>query len=43
VFRERNVVAADIVELAPDLGPMACGVVAAKLAYKMVGYRFMMG
>lgn len=38
VFRERRVVAADIVELAPALGPMASGVVAAKLAYKMIGY-----
>jgi arginase family enzyme len=43
VFRERNVVAADIVELAPGLGPIACGVVAARLAYKMIGYRFMAG
>lgn len=39
VFRERDVVAADIVELAPALGPMASGVVAAKLGYKMIGYR----
>jgi agmatinase len=38
VFRERNVVGADIVELAPGLGPAASGVVAAKLAYKMIGY-----
>lgn len=43
VFREREVVAADIVELAPGLGPLACGVVAAKLAYKMIGYRFTAG
>jgi len=38
VFRERTVVAADIVELAPGLGPMASSVVAAKLGYKMIGY-----
>lgn len=43
VFRERNVVGADIVELAPGLGPIASGVVAARLAYKMVGYRFTAG
>ncbi len=40
VFRERNVVGADIVELAPGLGSHSSGVVAAKLAYKMIGYRF---
>lgn len=39
VFRERNVVGADIVELAPREGHEASATVAAKLAYKMMGYR----
>lgn len=38
VFRERNVVGADIVELAPREGQEASATVAAKLAYKMIGY-----
>ena len=40
VFKERNVVACDIVELAPIPGMPAPDFLAAKLAYKMMGYRF---
>jgi agmatinase len=40
VFNERNVVACDIVELAPIPGMPAPDFMAAKLAYKMLGYRF---
>lgn len=39
VFRERNVVGADVVELAPGPGQRASATVAAKLVYKMIGYR----
>lgn len=39
VFRERNVVGADIVELAPREGQEASATVAARLAHKMMGYR----
>ena len=39
VFRERNVVGADIVELAPRRGEEASAFTAAKLAYKMIGLR----
>lgn len=39
VFRERNVVGADVVEVAPVGGDRASPFVAAKLAYKMIGYR----
>lgn len=39
VFRERNVVGADVVELSPRPDEAASGVVAAKLVYKMIGYR----
>jgi len=39
VFRERNVVGADVVELAPRESHPASAVVAAKLVYKMIGYR----
>lgn len=38
VFRERNVVGADVVELAPRPDDRASAVVAAKLVYKMIGY-----
>ncbi len=38
VFRERNVVGADIVELAPRIGQEASAFTAAKLAYKMIGF-----
>jgi agmatinase len=40
VFAERNVVAADIVELAPIPGLAAPDFLVAKLAYKMIGYHF---
>lgn len=39
VFRERNVVGADVVELAPREGQEASATLAAKLVYKMMGYR----
>jgi len=38
VFRERNVVGADVVELAPIPGMVAPDFTAAKLVYKMIGY-----
>lgn len=41
VFTERNVVGADVVELAPIGGNAAPDFVAAKLVYKMVGYRWL--
>jgi agmatinase len=40
VFAERKVHAADIVELAPIPGHPAADFLVAKLAYKMIGYRF---
>ena len=40
VFRAKNVVGADIVELAPDPDHPAADFTAAKLAYKMIGYKF---
>jgi agmatinase len=40
VFAERNVVGADVVELAPIPGLHAPDFVAAKLVYKLIGYRF---
>lgn len=38
VFRERNVVGADVVELAPRQGQEASAFAAAKLIYKMIGF-----
>ena len=40
VFRERNVIAADVVELAPIPGLAAPDFLVAKLVYKMIGYKF---
>lgn len=40
VFREREVVGCDVVELAPVPGLHAPDFLAAKLVYKLVGYRF---
>lgn len=40
VFAERNVIAADIVELAPIPGLVAPDFLVAKLCYKMIGYKF---
>ncbi len=40
VFREREVVAADVVELAPVPGLHAPDFLVAKLVYKLLGYRF---
>lgn len=39
VFRTRNVVGADVVELAPRRGEEASAITAAKVAYRMIGYR----
>lgn len=41
VFEEREVVAADIVELAPTPGLPAPDFVVAKLAYKLISYRYL--
>ncbi len=41
VFEEREVVAADIVELAPTPGMPAPDFVVAKLAYKLISYRYL--
>jgi agmatinase len=40
VFRERRVVACDVVELAPIPGMQAPDFLVAKLVYKLIGYRF---
>jgi agmatinase len=40
VFTERNVVAADVVELAPIPGLAAPDFLVARLVYKLIGYRF---
>jgi len=40
VYRERNVVAADVVELAPLPGVQAPDFLVAKLVYKLISYRF---
>jgi agmatinase len=40
VFRERQVVACDVVELAPTPGLPAPDFLVAKLVYKLIGYRF---
>jgi agmatinase len=40
VFRERTVVAADVVELAPVPGLAAPDFLVARLVYKIIGYRF---
>lgn len=40
VFREREVIACDVVELAPIAGLAAPDFLVAKLVYKMIGYRF---
>ncbi|MCX6007528.1 MAG: agmatinase [Chloroflexi bacterium] len=38
--KKRNIIGFDIVELCPDQGPAACSFLAAKLAYKLIGYSF---
>ena len=40
VFAEKNVIAADVVELAPIPGLAAPDFLVAKLVYKMIGYKF---
>jgi agmatinase len=41
VFSERNVIGADVVELAPIPGLSAPDFLVAKLVYKMIGYKFL--
>ena len=43
VFERRNVLGADVVELAPSPGQPAPEFLIAKLVYKMIGYRFAPG
>ena len=43
VFRERNVVGCDVVELSPIAGMVAPDFLVAKLIYKMIGYRAAVG
>lgn len=43
VSHKRTVVGFDIVELCPDQGPQSCSFLAAKLAYKLMGYALMRG
>ncbi len=38
VANNRRVVGCDLVELCPDAGPSSCAFLAAKLAYKLIGY-----
>lgn len=40
ISRKRNIIGFDIVELNPTQGPAACSYLAAKLAYKLIGYSF---
>ncbi|MCL0057612.1 agmatinase [Dehalococcoidales bacterium] len=40
VAQSRQIVGFDLVELCPGQGPLACAFVAAKLAYKLIGYIF---
>jgi agmatinase len=40
VCEEKNVVGFDMVELCPEQGPASCSFLAAKLAYKLLGYKF---
>ena len=43
VAAKRKVVGFDLVELCPDQGPSSCSFLAAKLAYKLIGYSFFAG
>jgi len=38
VTRQKHVVGFDLMELCPSEGPAACAFLAAKLAYKLIGY-----
>jgi agmatinase len=40
VFEERNVVGFDIVELCPNENDVSSDFTAAKVLYKMIGYKF---
>ena len=42
VARARHIVGLDLVELCPREGPVSCAFLAAKLAYKLIGYIFYM-
>ncbi|MEM2963159.1 MAG: agmatinase [Candidatus Anstonellales archaeon] len=42
VYEEKEVVGADVVELCPTIGDIASAFTAAKLVYKLVGYKFML-
>jgi agmatinase len=43
VAEKRKIVGFDLVELCPDQGPSSCSFLAAKLAYKLIGYSFFAG
>ena len=43
VAGKRTIVGFDLVELCPDQGPSSCSFLAAKLAYKLIGYSFFAG
>jgi agmatinase len=38
VAEDRRIVGFDLVELCPREGPVSCAFLAAKLAYKLIGY-----
>ncbi len=40
VFKEKNVVGCDVVELCPTIGDISSAFTASKLCYKMMGYKF---
>jgi agmatinase len=40
VAEQKNIVGFDLVELCPREGPVSCAFLAAKLAYKLIGYSF---
>ena len=41
VANSKHIVGFDLVELCPDEGPRSCAFLAAKLAYKLIGYMYM--
>ena len=43
VAKKRKIVGFDLVELCPGQGPSSCSFLAAKLAYKLIGYSFLAG
>ena len=42
VFERKNVIGADVVELCPVIGDTASAFLAAKLCYKMIGWKFLL-